>query len=167
VEDLLSIAGISSVSGRSAGEIAERFLEQAALRDGEGFSAEKRAVIESYLAIAGDPDDCAARLRKLAKDAALDLAKPLDEFEARIGFIAARGFDVSQIAFATAFARNLDYYTGFVFEAYCKNRPALGIIAGGGRYDNLLTALGAKSPVPAVGAAIWCDRLAANAEQAQ
>ena len=166
VEDLLSIAGISTVSGRSAGEIAERFLEQASLRDSAGFSTEKRAVIEKYLAIAGDPDDAAARLRKLAKDAKLDFARPLDEFEARIGFIAARGFDVSQIAFATAFARNLDYYTGFVFEAHDRAHPARGTIVGGGRYDNLLTALGAPAPVPAVGAAIWCDRLAANAETA-
>ncbi len=164
VEDLLSIAGISSVSGRSAGEIAERFLEQAALRDSAGFSQEKRGVIENYLAIAGDPDDAAARLRKLARDAQLDFARPLDEFEARIGFIAARGFDVSGIHFATAFARNLDYYTGFVFEAHDAGNPARGPVVGGGRYDNLLMALGAKSPVPAVGAAIWCDRLVNGAE---
>lgn len=165
VEDLLSIAGISSVSGRSAGEIAERFLEQATLRDGEGFSAEKRAVIEQYFAIAGDPDDAASRLRKLAADARLDLGASLDEFESRVGFIAARGFDVAQIDFATAFARNLDYYTGFIFEAHCASDAARGPVVGGGRYDNLLTALGAASPVPAVGAAIWCDRLA-NAETA-
>ncbi len=164
VEDLLSIAGISSVSGRSAGEIAERFLEQAALRDSAGFSTEKRNVIETYLSIAGDPDDAASQLRKLARDAKLDFARPLDEFEARIGFIATRGFDVARIAFATAFARNLDYYTGFVFEAHDASHPLQGPVAGGGRYDNLLKALGAEAPAPAVGAAIWCDRLVANAE---
>ena len=31
VTDLLSIAGITTVGGRTVGEIAERFLEQAAL----------------------------------------------------------------------------------------------------------------------------------------
>ena len=31
VTDLLSIAGINAVGGRSVGEIADRFLEQAAL----------------------------------------------------------------------------------------------------------------------------------------
>ena len=35
VEDLLAIAGIETVGGRSAGEIADRFLEQASLRSGE------------------------------------------------------------------------------------------------------------------------------------
>ena len=36
VEDLLAIAGIASVGGRSAGEIADRFLDQAALALGVG-----------------------------------------------------------------------------------------------------------------------------------
>jgi len=34
VEDLLSIAGITAVGGRSAAEIAERFLDQATLAEG-------------------------------------------------------------------------------------------------------------------------------------
>jgi ATP phosphoribosyltransferase regulatory subunit len=32
-------------------------------------------------------------------------------------------------------------------------------VAGGGRYDTLLGKLGAESPIPAVGASIWLDRL--------
>src|SRR5271165_7284285 len=47
VEDLLAIAGIDAVGGRTVGEIADRFLEQAALRSGEPFDAGKRAVLES------------------------------------------------------------------------------------------------------------------------
>jgi len=31
----------------------------------------------------------------------------------------------------------------------------------GGRYDGLLTRLGAKAPIPAVGFAVWIERLAA------
>ncbi len=164
VEDLLSIAGISSVSGRSAGEIAERYLEQAALQAGDGFSNEKRLVIEKYLAISGDPDGAANALRSLARDSDLDMNAALDEYDARIGFIAARGFDVSRITFNASFARNLDYYTGFVFEAADPGRPASAPIVAGGRYDGMLMALGAKAPIAAVGAAIWCDRLARDAE---
>jgi ATP phosphoribosyltransferase regulatory subunit len=47
VEDLLAIAGIDAVGGRSAGEIADRFLEQAALRSGEPIDPEKRKVLGS------------------------------------------------------------------------------------------------------------------------
>ncbi|MDH7796551.1 MULTISPECIES: ATP phosphoribosyltransferase regulatory subunit [unclassified Beijerinckia] len=159
VEDLLSIAGISSVSGRTAGEIAERFLEQASLKAGSALAAEKRVVIERYLTIAGNPDDAARQLRALADDTKLDLTAALDAFEARLGFIAARGFDVGDLQFSARFGRNLDYYTGFVFEAQDRSRTDNRPIVGGGRYDGLLKTLGASADIPAVGAAIWCDRL--------
>jgi ATP phosphoribosyltransferase regulatory subunit len=159
VEDLLSIAGISTVGGRSAGEIAERFLEQAALKSNDGFAAEKRAILESFLAIEGDPDEALTKLNELAKSAHLDLGHALDRFDARLGFMAAHGLDVKSFLFATRFARNLDYYTGFVFEAHEKARPDEKPLVAGGRYDNLLKSLGAKDDIPAVGAAIWVDRL--------
>jgi len=155
VEDLLSIAGISSVGGRSAGEIADRFLEQASMRSATQLPAEARSVIEAFLAIRGEPKAALAALRKLAADAKLDLGAALDLFDARLAAITARGVDVSKLTFAASFGRNLDYYTGFVFEAGEAGRP----IVGGGRYDGLLRRLGASSDIPAMGAAIWCDRL--------
>ena len=44
VTDLLSIAGIAAVGGRSVAEIAERFLEQAALGAGTRLPRETRAL---------------------------------------------------------------------------------------------------------------------------
>ena len=166
VEDLLSIAGISSVGGRSAGEIADRFLEQAAMKSDMGISAEKRAVLERFLAVGGDPDKASAALRALARDAKLDLGAALDAFDARLGFIAARGLEVSSLVFAANFGRNLDYYTGFVFEAHRHDGEPGRPVVGGGRYDGLLRRLGASPDIPAVGAAIWCDRLFAGGEKA-
>ena len=116
VTDLLSIAGITAVGGRSVGEIADRFLEQAALGAGSALPGETRALIERFLAIGGDPDEAAAELRALAAEARLALGPALDLFESRTGFLAARGVDVGRIRFATAFGRGLDYYTGMVFE---------------------------------------------------
>lgn len=159
VEDLLSIAGISSVGGRSASEIAERFLEQSSLQAGAGFPVEKQSVIEAWLSIAGDPDQSSARMRALAADAKLDLAAAIDAFDERLGFIAARGLDVASMSFSARFARDLDYYTGFVFEAHDPARTDGRPVVGGGRYDGLVRTLGAKADIPAVGAAIWCERL--------
>ena len=159
VQDLLSIAGISSVGGRSSAEIAERFLEQASLQGGAGFSQEKRQVIESWLAVGGNPDASSRVLRTLAQDAGLDLRAPLDAFDERLGFIGARGLDVNGLNFAAGFGRNLDYYTGFVFEAHDPRRTDGRPVVGGGRYDGLLRTLGASEDIPAVGAAIWCERL--------
>jgi len=161
VTDLLSIAGISAVGGRTVDEIADRFLEQSALGAGHGLPRDTRALIERFLGISGDPDTAAADLRTLAADARLDLGAALDLFESRTGFLVARGVDVSAIRFATAFGRGLDYYTGFVFELHDSEKRAAGSLIGGGRYDGLLTRLGAAEPAPAVGFAVWIGQLAA------
>jgi histidyl-tRNA synthetase len=54
--------------------------------------------------------------------------------------------------------RGLDYYTGLVFEATSKNLGAQDAFIGGGRYDNLSSALGGKN-LPAIGLAIGIERL--------
>ena len=54
------------------------------------------------------------------------------------------------VNFITNFGRDVEYYTGIVFEVFSGNRE----IARGGRYDDLLKSLGAKKNIPAVGAAI-------------
>jgi ATP phosphoribosyltransferase regulatory subunit len=159
VEDVIAIAGISRVGGRSAGEIAERFLARAANPSG-ALPGEARAVLRHYLTVAGDPDSAAAVARALARDAGLDLNAALDAFEERTGFMAAQGLDVSAFDFAADFARNLDYYTGFIFEIRDARRPEEPILVGGGRYDRLLQHLGAAEPVPAVGCSFWLERIA-------
>jgi ATP phosphoribosyltransferase regulatory subunit len=163
VTDLLSIAGITAVGGRSVAEIAERFLEQAALGAATGLPRQTRALIERFLAIAGDPDEAAAELRALAADTGLGLSAALDLFESRTGFLAARGVDVGRIRFSTAFGRGLDYYTGFVFELHDGGSGPNGPLVAGGRYDELLARLGAKAPIPAVGFAVWIDRAGGEA----
>lgn len=162
VADLLSIAGIAPVGGRSVGEIADRFLAQVAQAAAPDIGDERRRLLDSFFAVAGDPDRASHELRALADDARIDLGAALDLFDARTGFIAAQGVDLNRLAFRTAFARQLDYYTGFVFEA--EGASPAGPVVGGGRYDRLAQALGHPSPVPAVGASIWLDRLDAERE---
>jgi ATP phosphoribosyltransferase regulatory subunit len=162
VTDLLSIAGINAVGGRSVAEIAERFLEQSALGASAKLPQEVRAVIERFLAIAGDPDEAAAELRALATEANMtDVLNPaLDLFESRTGFLAARGIDLKRVHFSTSFGRGFDYYTGFVFELTDPARIGDPLVAGG-RYDGLLARLGSSEQTPAVGFAVWIERLAA------
>jgi ATP phosphoribosyltransferase regulatory subunit len=160
VTDLLSIAGITAVGGRSVGEIADRFLEQAALGARASLPGEMRALIEQFLAVKGDPDEAAAELRAFARDANVALDAALDLFESRTGFLAARGIDVGRVRFSTAFGRGVDYYTGVVFELHDPHERVKGQLVAGGRYDGLLTRLGGASPIPAVGFAVWIDRLA-------
>jgi ATP phosphoribosyltransferase regulatory subunit len=78
--------------------------------------------------------------------------------ESRVGFMAKRGIDTSKMRFATAFGRGLDYYTGFEFELHHKGNGNEPLVAGG-RYDGLMTQLGSRQPIPAVGFSIWVDAL--------
>jgi ATP phosphoribosyltransferase regulatory subunit len=158
VTDLLSIAGISAVGGRSVAEIADRFLEQAALGASARLPQDVRALIERFLGVSGDPDNAAAELRKLAKDAGMAIEPALDLFENRTGFFAARGVNVENIRFATAFGRGFDYYTGFVFELTATGTA--DTLVAGGRYDGLLSRLGSVTAIPAVGFAAYVERLA-------
>jgi ATP phosphoribosyltransferase regulatory subunit len=158
VTDLMSIAAASNVGGRSVAEIADRFLEQSTLGGG-ALPAETRMLIERFLGVTGNPDDALAQLRTLAAEARVNLGAVLDAFESRIGFMAARGIDTDIVRFATGFGRGLDYYTGFEFELHAKG-GSNGPLVGGGRYDGLMTRLGAATPIPAVGFAIWIETLA-------
>lgn len=161
VTDLLSIAGINAVGGRSVAEIADRFLEQSAMGASAKLPREVRTLIERFLGITGDPDEAAAELRALSAEAGMmtELTPAIDLFESRTGFLAARGVDPKSVRFSTSFGRGFDYYTGFVFEVTDPARTGDPLVAGG-RYDGLLTLLGAREPIPAVGFAVWIERLA-------
>jgi ATP phosphoribosyltransferase regulatory subunit len=159
VTDLMSIAGTTNVGGRTTAEIADRFLEQSTLKGG-ALPREALTALKRFLSIAGTPDDAVAELRTLAADARLDIAAAIDQFESRVGFMAARGINVKQMRFSTSFGRGLDYYTGFEFELHHGGNGAEPLVAGG-RYDGLMTQLGAQTPIPAVGFSVWVDALTA------
>jgi histidyl-tRNA synthetase len=62
--------------------------------------------------------------------------------------------------------RGLDYYTRTTFEIHTEALGAQSAVAGGGRYDGLVEALGGPS-IPASGFAIGFDRLAEIVAQQQ
>ena len=157
VTDLMSIAGASNVGGRSVAEIADRFLEQSTLKGG-ALPRDALVKIERFLAIAGDPPRALTQLRALASDAALDIHAAIDQFESRMQLMAGRGIDLSAIRFSTSFGRGVDYYTGFEFELHRKGDGDVPLVAGG-RYDGLMTQLGAAAPIPAVGFSVWIEAM--------
>lgn len=72
-----------------------------------------------------------------------------------------------KILFDLSLARGLDYYTGVIYEAVLtqpikdgNEDQAVGSIAGGGRYDNLVGMFDSKSKqVPCVGVSIGVERV--------
>jgi ATP phosphoribosyltransferase regulatory subunit len=97
----------------------------------------------------------------IARGAGLDIDSALATVAGRFDLLEQQGVDLSNATFATEFGRKLEYYSGLVFQIEAPGMDETEPVAGGGRYDNLLTALGAPRPVPAVGTAIHTERLLA------
>jgi len=157
-------AGMSPTAGRTPQEIARRLVEKAELRSVR-LSAEAFSALEAFLAIEVPLDAAAAALEAFAKSAGLSLGSALANFTARVEAIVAEGLDPAAIRYDAAFGRPLDYYTGLVFEITdstpAAQDGATRPLVGGGRYDRLLTLLGAKTPIPGVGFSVWLDRIEA------
>ena len=170
VEDVLSIAGISRVGGRSAGEIAERFLAKAAAQasGGSGLNPENRALIDRYRAIAGDPDSAAAAMRALVAGGAASTTRPSTRPSTCSRSAPASWPPAASPSSASA-SRAASPATSTTTPASSSrctapDAPKLPLV-GGGRYDGLLQHLGSPVPVPAVGCAVWLSRVAADAAQ--
>ncbi len=133
------------VAGRSISEILKRFNKK--IKDPRSFGEGKKIVkiIKSFLKI-----DC--KLSKLDEQL-LDFANRNNlKKNIFVDFKSIHNLKKlkENINFVTNFGREVEYYTGMVFEIFSGKKE----IARGGRYDNLLKSLGAKKNTPAVGAAI-------------
>mgnify|MGYP006140696369 CR=1 FL=1 len=138
------------VAGRSILEILKRFDKK--IKDPRSFNEGKKIVkiIRSFLKI-----NC--KLSKL-DEKLLDFAKKnnikknvFKEFKSIQNLKKLN----QEIIFITNFGRDIEYYTGIVFEIFSGTKE----IARGGRYDDLLKSLGANKNIPAVGAAINLNNL--------
>lgn len=66
------------------------------------------------------------------------------------------------VEFDLSLARGLDYYTGIIFEAVFDNYKELGSVAGGGRYDNLVSSIlpqNSSLNVPCIGFSFGLTRI--------
>jgi len=157
IAERMAEAGLSASAGRAPDEIARRLIEKSDLRSVR-LSDEAMAALRRFLAIRAPLGDARDALDAFAKDAGLSLSPAFARFAARVDALRGHGLDMAAVAYDAGFGRPLDYYTGLVFEIALPGsvRP----LAGGGRYDRLLTLLGARQPIPGVGFSVWLDRVA-------
>jgi ATP phosphoribosyltransferase regulatory subunit len=158
---LMDMYATTPMGARTREEIVERLLEQAADAASMRLDPQVASTIVRMLEISGPASEALKEIRALTKSAKVDLEASIAAMEARLSALQALGLDPSRVAFAARFGRNMEYYTGFVFELWANDAEGRVQIAGGGRYDTLLEALGAKKPVPATGYVIRTERLLA------
>ena len=159
VADYLDAHEIPVIGLRTPKEIAERLRERAADAHEDPLPKAAEVLIEAFLAVKGPPGQAIDRIGDLTKAAAIDIMPALDKFHAQLTSFAMHGVDLDGAQFDAEFGRNIEYYTGLVFQITQSGPDHMNPIAGGGRYDGLLSELGAPKRVPAVGCAIHTERL--------
>jgi len=163
IDGTMEATGYSTNASRSPADIARRLREKMQLASTR-LDARTLALLREFLALELSLAEAPAALSAFADKAGLVLGDALARFERRVAALREAGADPARIAYRAAFGRPLDYYTGLVFEI-APAGSAL-VLAGGGRYDRLLTLLGARERIPAVGFSLWLDRIESVTEAA-
>ncbi len=114
------------------------------------------AFIQGLHELAGPPGQVLARARDFLAGYGLG-DRPLDRLADVIGALSAHGIEDAQIEVQLALGRGLHYYTDVVFEVYAESGQSQ--LCGGGRYNELVQALGSRKSIPAVGFAFGLERL--------
>lgn len=148
--------GYLTNASRAPQEIVRRLKEKRLLA-GASLDKAKLDALKEFLSINVSLRYAPGVLADFARSAGLPLQDAIAGFDARVAALSDAGASLADITWRAAFGRPLDYYTGLVFEVTVRGDHA--VLAGGGRYDRMLTLLGAKDHIPAVGFALWLDRI--------
>jgi len=137
------------IAGRSINEILKRFDNK--IRDPRGAKKGENVskIIKDFLKIKCPINKAANELNKFFKKNKINLIVDQKYFP-----ISDNKISKLNVVFSASFGRQLEYYTGMVFKIDIKSKSKNRNIINGGRYDKLISDLGAKNQVAAVGAAL-------------
>ena len=139
----------SIIAGRSIEEILSRFDKKIKdpRRTKKGKNVSK--IIKEFLKIKCPINKAAKELNKFFKKYQINLTVDQRYFP-----ISNNRISKLSVVFSTSFGRQLEYYTGMVFKIDIKSNNKIKNIINGGRYDQLISDLGSKKQISAVGAAL-------------
>lgn len=162
--DRLGPDGVRELLGKGRRDESGDFTKGAELADEQ---------IETVLAFVSAGEGAKTRLETMDRLAELvetsEIGKEgMEELRQMDALLESMGLSGDVVKFDPTVVRGLGYYTGPVFEAVLTfeivdekgNKRSFGSVAGGGRYDDLVTRFTGNS-VPAAGGSIGIDRLRA------
>ncbi|MAJ23623.1 MAG: hypothetical protein CBC24_07685 [Candidatus Pelagibacter sp. TMED64] len=140
----------SKVAGRKISEILKRFEKKIKEPRSKINGKEISRILKEYLKINCSLKNARKTLKNFEFKNKLDL---------KLNNIEVLNLNLKNLnsMFSSNIGRNAEYYSGFVFEIYTKEKNIN--LASGGRYDDLMQILGAKRKIPAIGGAINYDNL--------
>lgn len=158
IAGVLQEVGSDSLGRRTQDEVAQRLRAKLQSRSDMDEIERTFAFIERLLAIEGDTAAVLQQARALLDSYGLS-DEPVRHLEATLALVQQYGVPESSIQLDLGMSRGLQYYTGMVFEIEHDGLGAENQLCGGGRYDDLVRALGGKS-TPALGFAFGVERVA-------
>ena len=137
------------IANRTINEILSRFDKKIKdpRRPSKGRNISK--IIKEFLKIKCPINNAAKVLNKFFKKYKINLLVDQRYFP-----ISKNKINKLNVTFSAAFGRQLEYYTGMVFKIDIKSKSKIINCCNGGRYDKLISDLGSKKQIPAVGAAL-------------
>ncbi len=127
-----------------------------------GASREQAERVLDLVQLTGEPLDMLKSLDGMLagnETGLLGVAKLRELFESCLR----AGLPPERMKLDLSIARGLDYYTGTIYETFLGDKPEIGSVCSGGRYDNL-AGLFTKEKLPGIGASLGLDRLLAAME---
>jgi histidyl-tRNA synthetase len=130
------------------------------LRRGEQAEQIERAIalLDRLCRIQGPPATALPAAAALLDEYGLP-GEAVDELRSILELAVAQGLSDEQIIFDFGLGRGLNYYTGMIFEIYDQSQTIQ--LCGGGRYDDLVMAIGGRQLTPAIGFAYGLERVVA------
>jgi len=117
-----------------------------------GYSNETVEKIIEIISISGSPEKVLDEIEELYGENR-KVSEAVSHLKEMINFLKYK----DKVSIELSLVRGLDYYTGPIFE-YVVEKPKIGSIAGGGRYDNLIEIYTGKH-TPSTGGSIGVERV--------
>jgi histidyl-tRNA synthetase len=149
----------TALGSRPADEIIESVLDHLSRPDQHPLIRQALTLTEELAAQAGPPSRALpAAAALLARESLSD--EPLRELSRTVALLREAGVPDERLTVNLGFGRGLHYYTGMIFEVYPAGpEESEQPWCGGGRYDDLITAMGGRRRTPACGFAYNLGRL--------
>ncbi len=144
-----------TMGGRTHQEITQRLLQKRRRATDQQQVNAALSLLERWAAINAPPEQALEQIRALVHVEDQESQQLLDDWQDSFTLLSA--YDIREkVVVQPHIVRSWDYYTGIVFEI----RSSTGdLLAGGGRYDELVKLVGGRGSVPAIGFAYYFDTL--------
>ncbi len=162
-EVLLGLFGDASAAhlGRRAPEeIVDRLLRKVREATDPKSFRDAVEVLSQLGGLTGDPREVVESADALLANAGVE-SRVIAGLIGTLDTLASAEFPFDRTRLDFSFVRGIAYYTGLVFEVHVEGVDGPITVGGGGRYDDLVRALGGQRDVPAMGFAFTMERMLA------